>query len=73
MGGTASTFAKGFGGSLGEGGSRPWRLANFQALFGHLTGEVARPTLWRGRPRPRSRRFSAGLTIPDRPRPGGPG
>ena len=50
-----------------------WSLANFQAVFGNLTGEVARPTLWRGRPRPRSRRFSAGLTIPDRPRPGGPG
>ena len=33
---------------------RPWSLANFQAVFGNLTGEVARPTLWRGRPRPRS-------------------
>src|SRR5262249_41616913 len=32
---------------------RPWSLANFQAVFGNLTGEVARPTLWRGRPRPR--------------------
>src|SRR5262249_5128311 len=30
-----------------------WSLANFQAVFGNLTGEVARPTLWRGRPRPR--------------------
>jgi len=28
--------------------------------FGDLTGEDARPTLWRGRPRPRRRRFSAG-------------
>jgi len=28
-------------------------LANFQAVFGNLTGEDARPTLWRGRPRPR--------------------
>jgi len=25
----------------------------FQAVFGNLTGEDARPTLWRGRPRPR--------------------
>jgi len=31
-----------------------WSLANFQVVFGNLTGEVARPTLWRGRPRPRS-------------------
>ena len=31
-----------------------WGLANFQAVFGNLTGEDARPTLWRGRPRPRS-------------------
>ena len=31
----------------------PWSLANFQAVFGNLTVEVARPTLWRGRPRPR--------------------
>ena len=30
-----------------------WSLANFQAVFGDLTGEDARPTLWRGRPRPR--------------------
>ena len=30
-----------------------WNLANFQAVFGNLTGEDARPTLWRGRPRPR--------------------
>ena len=30
-----------------------WSLANFEAVFGNLTGEVARPTLWRGRPRPR--------------------
>src|SRR5262249_39716346 len=28
-------------------------LANFQAVSAFLTGEVARPTLWRGRPRPR--------------------
>src|SRR5215468_6131079 len=32
---------------------RPWSLDNFQAVFGNLTGEDARPTLWRGRPRPR--------------------
>jgi len=32
---------------------RPWSLANFLAVFGKLTGEDARPTLWRGRPRPR--------------------
>ena len=31
----------------------PLGLANFQAVFGNLTGEDARPTLWRGRPRPR--------------------
>jgi len=36
------------------------RLANLQAVFGDLTGDDARPTLWRGRPRPRYRRFSAG-------------
>jgi len=30
-----------------------WSLANFQAVFGNLTGEDARPTMWRGRPRPR--------------------
>src|SRR5215468_6346485 len=35
---------------------RPWSLDNFQAVFGNLTGEDARPTLWRGRPRPRKDR-----------------
>jgi hypothetical protein len=33
-----------------------WSLANFQAVFANLTGEDARPTLWCGRPRPRSGR-----------------
>jgi hypothetical protein len=32
----------------------PWSLTNFQAGSGNPTGEDARPTLWRGRPRPRS-------------------
>ena len=34
-------------------------MANFQAVSGNLTGEAARPTLWRGRPRPRSRALPA--------------
>jgi hypothetical protein len=33
---------------LGIGEAPPWSLANFQALFSNLTGEDARPTLWRG-------------------------
>ena len=41
------------------GASAPvWSFANFQAVFRDLTGEDARPTLWRGRPRPRCRPFS---------------
>jgi hypothetical protein len=41
------------------GGGRPrhWCLANSQAVFGNLTGGDARPTLWRGRPRPRPARL----------------
>jgi hypothetical protein len=37
-------------------GAAPWSSANFQAVFDNLTGEDARPTLWRGRPRPRMQR-----------------
>jgi hypothetical protein len=33
--------------------SWPFQGANFRVVFGNLTGEDARPTLWRGRPRPR--------------------
>src|SRR5215471_20175868 len=32
-------------------GTGVWPI--FQAVFGNLTGGDARPTLWRGRPRPR--------------------
>jgi len=41
----------------------------FQAVFGNLTGEDARPTLWRGRPRPRKDReaVKAGQQIVDPP------
>src|ERR1700740_2179192 len=34
---------------MGPDGARPWSLANFQAVFGKLTGEDARPTLWRAK------------------------
>ena len=34
-------------------GAFSWSLANFQAVFGNLTGGDARLTLWRGRRRPR--------------------
>jgi len=38
-----------YGGEPGaSGGASAWSFANFQAAFGNLTGEDARPTLWRG-------------------------
>jgi hypothetical protein len=32
---------------------RSLQFGHLHAVFGNLTGEDARPTLWRGRPRPR--------------------
>src|SRR5262245_56768086 len=37
----------------GVASNAPGSWTFFQAVFGNLTGGTARPTLWRGRPRPR--------------------
>jgi len=48
---------------------RPLQFGHLHAVFGNLTGEDARPTLWRGRPRPRKDReaVKAGQQIVDPP------
>src|SRR5215472_10682713 len=47
----------------------PLQFGHLHAVFGNLTGEDARPTLWRGRPRPRKDRetVKAGQQIVDPP------